>query len=112
MSSKKLKPIKISNTDDSQNIQIWKLLAHKYWGTLVAFLISISAGIAIGASSRSMIESYIYGSVVAVQGIICFLASFFYSNLYKRSTLRKFTIYLLIIACLIPSICWCGFYLE
>lgn len=105
-----LKHVPIGEIEEKESE--WSKTVRKYWSPVLSILISLSAGVVVGLSARSMNESYIYGYLLAFESIICGIISLLVSNLRYKRVFRKFILYFAIVAIMSPLSCWFGFKLA
>ena len=111
MNENSLKALPISNKEEISD-RNWKKIVRKLWSPVLSVLISIFGGFVVGLSTRSMMESYIYGSIFVVESFVCGLIGLILTNSQIKSTFFHFVFYFLITGSMTVFSAWFGFKLS
>ena len=109
--NEKLVALPISDKDEVEEKQ-WEKLLKKYWSPVLSILISIFAGFVVGLSTRSLHESYVYGSIFGIESFVCAVLALILKESPAKTTFWHFTLYFAITGAMTVFSSWFGFMLS
>ena len=106
-----LKALPISNKEENGGTN-WKNIVKRLWSPVISVLISIFGGFVVGLSTRSMKESYIYGTIFIVESFVCCIVGLILKNSRIKTIFFKFVLYFSIAGSMTVFSSWFGFKLS